>query len=86
MLIDHWAAGDCMHDLRGWYWPGLMGQSLTRKILHYVSERARTDHPYRGLARSVSQDCICCKTLLQQYSVQQDCLLGLLYGLQKPGV
>jgi len=61
MLIDHWAAGDCMHDLQGWCWPGLMGQSLTRKILHYVSERARTDHPYRGSARSVSQHCICCE-------------------------
>ncbi len=61
MLIDHWAAGDCMHDLQGWCWPGLMGQSPTRKILHYVSERARTDHPYRGSTRSVSQHCICCE-------------------------
>lgn len=76
MLIDHWAAGDCMHDLQEQCWPGLMGQSLTRKILHYVSERARTDHPYRGSARSVSQHCICCEHSRTCKQDQQDCLSG----------
>ena len=36
------------------YWLGLMGQSLTRKTLHYESERARTDRPYCGAVKPIS--------------------------------
>ena len=33
-------------------WPDSMGQSLTRRTLHWESERA--DQPYHGAAQSVS--------------------------------
>ncbi len=44
----------CMYDLQELCWPGLKGLSLTRKILHCGSERARTDHPYRGPPVAIS--------------------------------
>lgn len=45
-LTFHQRGDCCKSDLQEVCWPDLVGQSPTRKTLHYESERARTDHPY----------------------------------------
>lgn len=46
-----------MSDVREVCWPDSMGQSLTRRTLHWECERA--DQPYHWAAQSISTAFVC---------------------------